>query len=199
MKRVVKGASAAYSLAKAAYRGVQFVRGLVNAEYKNYDLSFSPTTDTTGSVTPLTNVTQGVASTNREGNSCRAKSILCNYTVTKNGAASSTFIRLILFKWNDDTNPTVTTVLDSANINAPMSIANSDKYKIMMDKRIDLDSAVRISYMQKYYRKLNWETKWTAAGNTAYKEGHIWLLAISDQATNTPTVSFYTRFRFIDN
>lgn len=191
--------AAAMTLARSALKGFKYLKGLLNVEYKNYDKSFSPTTDSTGTVTVLTDITQGDAQTNRNGNSCRLKSLLFNYTMVKNGSASTTFVRLIIFQWFDDTNPTVTTVLEGANVNSPLSIANSNKYRIKYDKKVDLDAAAKTSFMGEYYRKLNYELKWTAAGSTAYKEGHLWVLALSDQATNVPTVSIQTRVRFVDN
>ncbi len=204
----ISSADAAYKLAADAARGVKYLRSLVNVERKWITLeNVTPVATTTGSVTILNGVASGDGSENRDGDSIRFVDGAMNLTVTQHASATATFIRLIVVKWRDndalakDTNAILENQTD---IKSFYEEGNLTKFSVLKDVTIALDSSNNgVRAMQWTFPGLNMKSTYSpgASGGAAtdLQIGAIYLLTLSSEATNAPTVGFTSKFLFVDN
>jgi hypothetical protein len=116
-------AKTAKDYAMLAYNGVKYLKGLVNSELNSVDSSDSPTGPSTSeSVTHLTAIAQGDAQSQRTGNSILVKSVYIRGIWEIHASASSTFLRFLLVKDNQqvsNTSPTADDILQNVQIESP--------------------------------------------------------------------------------
>jgi len=97
-----------------------------------------------GTVTPnATLVPQGDDAHSRDGRVIYAKTI--NWRAYFESALNTTgntcgAVRLIIFRWDDDTQPTVGDVVTSASLTAVYNLNNVFKFKVLEDRMISLNS-----------------------------------------------------------
>lgn len=192
--------------AQKALRVAQFVKSVVNVEYKFIDVSAGVSCSSTGAVALLTGIAVGTTQITRNGNSILTKSLYSQVLLTAAaGATTATMVRYILFRDKQDSSsvPGVTEVLQSASVIAPLNRNNGDRFMILCDKRITVPTVGNdtSSKVMKCYKKLHFHTKFL--GDTAAQsdvgENHIYVLCVSDQASNNPAVNHQVRIKFIDN
>ena len=117
-----------------------------------------------------------------------------------NGSATTTRIRCMLVRDTRPNNslPAVSDVLSSINVNAFMNIDDQIKrFRVLHDKVIVLDSNNHREYVVKVYKKLNHHLKLNDTQTPVLND--IFWLMVSDEATNTPSVSIQSRIRYYDN
>jgi hypothetical protein len=177
---------------------VKALKTMINVEKKHYDKNLAQAPDTTGGLSHLTSIPQGDDYDEREGRSVRLKSMFVRGDVLMHASATSTICRVIWFQWNDDTAPTVTDILENANVHSPLNLDKSTKSRILRDRTFNLttDSPQK---MCKLYVRRNNHCKFDGITGADYERGSLWVMYISDQATNTPTVTLRHRTRYIDN
>jgi len=190
-----------WSLAKKAASGV--VKYYLNPEYKFLDNANSLSAPNTGvMVSNMSLIALGDTDSTRNGNSIKATSHLLRYTITKASAATATAIRIILFTdiSSDGAVPAVADLLDNASNLSPLSQVNGSRFHILMDRMYNLSADTPIITRQ-YYRKMNHHIKYLdgTANNTSLGQGPIYMCLISNEGTNTPTVAYQSRIRFLDN
>lgn len=188
-------------LAAKAYKAAKYVASVVNVERKFFDVTntgLSPST--VGSVYPLSQIGVGDTFNTREGNSIKALNEYIQLSAQLNTAAEATFLRCILFMDNENngSTPAVADVLESVGYLSPINHVNGTRFTILRDCRIILTKTGNAKEY-KIYKKLGSHIKWSGSNGTDTKEGHLYLLLLSDQATDTPSVNFLARMRFIDN
>lgn len=125
-------------------------------------------------------------------------------TITLNPSASTTFVRMIIFRVLKpaSTLPVVSDVLATVFVQSPLNMSNSRSFRILTDKLLKLDVNGEQTRTVNLFQKVNDHIKFDTSGASAQanaEEGHIFLLLLSDQATNTPSVAWYNRLRFYDN
>lgn len=170
----------------------------LNTEYKHCDVNVSQAPDNAGGLTHVTQIAQGDDYDNREGRQVRARSFAVRGDVEMNGSATFSQIRVLWFIWKDDTAPTVTDVLDAANVNAFLNLDKSDKYRILRDRYFTVNSDTPQKTF-KFFTRLRHKIKFDGTASSDYEHGSMWILYISDESVNTPTVTFRHRTRFVDN
>lgn len=95
-------------------------------------------------------------------------------------------------------------------VNSPLDVGQFGRFDILMDRVITLEGGGSIDYnMHKnYYKKLHQhvmfdESNTTPPTNVNARNGHIHLAAFyytgSGSASNAPSVSWYSRFRYVDD
>lgn len=189
-------------MAYKAFKGVKYIKGLVNAEMHHYDNTVSGLPiSSTGSVALLNPISIGDNNSERNGNSILSKYLFGRLEFAKNPSSTQTFIRIIIF--NDkqqigDTPPAVTDVLSSASTLSPLNSFQSGRFKILKDMKISLDvnktiSSYKISVRLPFHSKYNGTT-----GLDIQKNG-LYILMISNEPTNTPSYSYDLRYSFYDN
>lgn len=206
-KRFNKKGGSWLGYAKKALRVANFVKSVVNVEYKYLDVSNTGLSmSSSGAVALLTGLAVGTTSTTRNGNSILMKSFYSQITFKVNAAAtSSTLCRVIYFIDKQDTSslPAVTDVLSAATVNAPIRRDQGDRFIVLYDRRlvVNLDSGSRPAGILKYFKKLHMHVKYL--GDTAAQsdtgENQIYVLTVTDAASNNPTFNHTVRMRYIDN
>lgn len=195
------------------YRDVNMLKGLLNTEFKFKDSqnNFGANPDSVtsaGTFYLLNGIGESVDYNGRTGRTIRIKSMQLRADAVKNSSAAavSTDIRVILF-WDMQPNggaPSVGSLLETGAQSALYAFRNLNfrhRYKIVMDKRVTLDiDDINISVCD-FYRRCNQKVIYGTNGDTiaAINTGSLYLLTISNETSNTPTLHFNSRIRYIDN
>jgi len=186
-----------------AYKGVKYLKGLVNAELHKTDSTAASFPITTGGVVvqQLNQVAIGDSSSTRTGNSIFVRRFDMRGTVTINGAAVASVVRMILFVDNqqiDDTVPTVAQLLQTASVNSPLNANTVGRFTIWKDFKFTLSAVrnpirpFRILHNCKHHIRFN------GAAASDYQKGCVWIVMITDDANN-PSCVFENRTSFYDN
>lgn len=192
--------------AQKALKVARFVRSIVNVEYKYIDTTAGVSMSSSGAVALLTGIAVGTTQTTRNGNSILAKSIWSQITFKVNAAATASTIcryMLVMDKQDSSSLPSITEILQTASVYAPITRNNGDRFKVLCDKRftVSLETGDNAAGLMKCFRKLQTHIKYL--GDTAAQsdvgENHIYVVTITDSAANNPTVNHTVRTRFIDN
>lgn len=185
---------------------VKFLKDVINAEKKFYDVSGTANLGTSGSMVSLDTLTQGAGGSSRNGNSIKASSIQLRATCNINGSATDTFVRFILFIDKDGPEagsaPAPGDLLTAATPTAALNMSYANRFRVISDRVISLSVNGRQAISLNIYRRLNHHIKWDTSGSSAvgnYESGHIWLLMLSDQATLTAPTTYTSRLRYYDN
>lgn len=190
------------SLAAKAFALAKYLKSIVNVERKFFDVAqTNQAIGTTAVIYPLTQIAQGDAYNNREGNSVKAKSLFYRQTTVLNTSAEQTFVRVVIFKdmEQNGTSPTAAQLLESSgNYISPLNHVNGTRFKILRDHIVNVTKTLNAKQYETYIRLSN-HIKFSDSASTDTKEGNIYLLLLSDQATNTPTIDFNSRLRYVDN
>lgn len=196
--------NAAYQL----YKDVAFLKNVINVEYKKVDFSGGPTAiSSSGTNNNLNAMSQGTDISNRVGRSVKAVSIYLTLSWTINTAATATRCRTMLV-WDKEpagATPSVGTVLAQSS---PEGHLNTDlagnRFIILSSKNVNLSINGDETKTLKIYRRLprSYHTIFNSgnAGTVGdINTGALFMLNISSEATNTPTISWVSTFVFIDN
>lgn len=192
--------AAAYQL----YKDVRYLKSLVNVEFKYDDTTVSGgNVDNNGTVTYISGIQQGDAGTQRDGNQVKVVSLQLRGEVSQNPSATDTTLRTMIVC---DTKPrsgvgiSITDVLDTINVNSFRNLNNRKRFWIMYDRNTYLSiNGSRTRKIPAWYKKLQMKLVFDGAANNDSTSYSIYLIQISDEATNTPVVDWRTRLRFIDN
>lgn len=186
-----------------AVRGVNLMKTLINSELKRFDTNVSQTPTTTAAIQLLTPIDQGDDVGNRNGNSILAKYHTFGYTMTIDGAATGTIVRIIVFTDgdNDGQTPTAAEVLENSTlINSAHNRDYTARFTVLHDKTYCMSINSDRVIQDKVYTPLNFHIKYiTGTGSTGFGKNNIWYLYMSNEATNAPIFLGYSRLAFYDN
>lgn len=199
------GATDYIKMAKAAYSGVKYLRGLVNVEKHALYTSLSGTPDSTSGVLQCLNlIAQGDGETDRTGDSVMIKSVHANIKYTMNAAATGTTIRTILFwyKQPQGATPISTFVLQGVSQMSCYNHDNAGLYTVLYDSTTVLNITGNQEICKSFTRKF-YNIHETFDGVNAnigdIQTNALWILFISDEATNTPTITGRAEILYVDN
>lgn len=196
----MSSAQMAYTLAKRAwYQGAK-LKKLLNVEYKGDDETYSTSSlSTTADIQKLTAVAQGDTSISRDGNSILLKRLTIRIKCEMNASASFTEVRYIIFRWKNNDDPVVGDILaNPTSTTSFLDIDQSRHYDILDSQIINLNDQKPSVLIQKNFN-LNSHIKYDGSSANSITYGGIWILMLSNEATNYPTVEYESRIRFIDN
>ena len=193
----------AMELAGKAWSGVKAIRHLVNSEKLHLVTTSSTGISNTGSVAIFNNIAQGDSISGRTGNSILMSDVLLRYECVINSSAASTLVRVIVFIDTEqvgDTNPAVSDVLQSVSTLAGLNKNQPGRFSVLYDRLVSLNSNGTQSFNDKWYLKnMDIHAKYNGTTANDINKNGIYLLLISDQATNTPTVSTNLTLGYYDN
>lgn len=193
-------------MAQMAWRGVRYIKGLVNSEKYANDVSITSAIPATGTVVALTDIAQGDTDITRTGNSIFVRSVFLRGSLTSSADdATGTVVRIILFsdtQQTSDTAPSAASVLSGVDIDAPLNRTTAGRYNIMWDMMFNMplqsDSGVNIRQVKRF-QSLRHHVRYNGAASTDIQKNGIYLLLLSNQATNTPTPNLTARVMYHDN
>lgn len=172
-------------------------------ELKYYDNESSGAVLTTASVTKLSNMAQGDTEVTREGKEVVARSLHCRGYITQHASASWTNVRcmIVLDREYDGADPGITDILDSSYAYSYLNMSKAGRFQVLWDKTFLLSSGIKDSVQFKINKKLRHKVKYQGTDGTAasLESGQLLFIRFSDEATNTPTLSLESRFRFMDS
>lgn len=191
--------------ARRALKLAQTVRDIVNTEKKTWiDTPLAAVTQTsTATIANLNAIAQGDDDSERLGKTIKCLSFQMKGTAYFNVSATRSVLRIIVFRDNgfDGATPVITNLLSGTPyINAMRAIDPNDiaRYTVLYDDVFDFCASKPIVNFE-HYKKYDQHIKFdgVAAADTA--NGGLWILAISDEATNGPSVTVRTKIRYVDN
>lgn len=191
-------------------RGLGMMKSFINVEEKYVDtiLATSTIPSTPATISLLLNaIAQGDGYNQRNGQSVINKSVTINYALTMNSVAVFTSIKIALVM---DKKPDVTALTTAATVYGAASNylsqvdkeENGDRYVILKSEIINLDSAYRRTYFNKWHVDLTeTHTLWdgTTGAIADFEKNALFIVAVSDQPTNLPVLDVNARFRYFDN
>lgn len=198
-------------------RVVNDVRRQAEKKYHDTTITISPIITpltTLGVMTVLSLVQQGTADDRRIGNNICVHSLECRYTLRHNGTPASTpFIdfRMIYFIWNDDSIPTITTLMQTGAVfTSPYDHDLKIKRKILADVRhqmyLEDNPSQCWTPMHTGDKYLDWRSKKEGGyiinfqGTLTDAVGHIYCLLYSSNIneTDSPVMTLQTRINYTD-
>lgn len=202
-KRAYKFARKHQTEAKQALDLAKKVARMVNVEYKRDIASYNSTITNTGVIEVLCNPAEGDTFNSRDGISVKPIRTSGRIFLLINPSATSSVVRFVLFRGKNENRVTYTTsdVLHTASgltFQNPKDYQERFRTKVLYDRTYNLDSASRRSMV------LNWNFKMYGHiqfGNnsTEIENGGIYLLMITNEPTNVPTVQYTLQTTFTDN
>lgn len=216
------GAAAAGAYAYNRYRSnpmqlvkdVSYLKSVLNVERKYLDASFTMTPDNTSSsggthIVLLNGMVAGTGSSNVVGRSVRNKTLQVKCGLNINASApNATRVKLVLvydrypqgtggLQWTD--------LYNDSNVNSLRNWTTKERFRILGQRLINLDVyddyEKNVSFYVKFRGAIS-HTKWNAPPNAtigAIERGAMYILAMSDEATYTPTVVGRMRLTWVDN
>lgn len=196
--------------ATAAMGAAKLALSLINPEFKARDVDITNPTVTTSHVFDLLNgISRSTTYNTRIGNSIKMVSLDVGVLVTRNTASTTNnFVRcaIILDKNPNATVMTATEMYAAAAANpilSPRNLDNRNRFVTLKEWIIDIGNAGnRPSVHMKSFKKLNMHTIYN--GSTTgliddIQENALYFMCVSDASTNAPSVTFYSRIRYLDN
>lgn len=160
---------------------------------------------TTGTITLLNGVAQGLDNTQRIGRKFNVKSILVRGYASVGSTPTASAIRHIIV-YDKQTNlalPGITDILSSANVLGVNNLDNRDRFVILSDKLSYLEAAGRSQIPIKLFIKSNLEVinGGTAATINSISTGGIYLITVGTLVTGVtaPKLATTVRVRFQDD
>lgn len=200
MTRRQPTAKRALRLAKRA------VRTLNKREIKTYSNAVTnASASSTGTVTQLAAMSQGDTRVARDGDDIQCRGLQIAIEAISNVASVvPTFARVVILKGVKEraTAPTwasefSATLSDHYTWRAWES---RDQYKTVFDKTVKLIPAASAdidAYVRRFRIRLRHTMRFTASTTTC-EDGGLYLMVVTNQATDTPIVNVYSRFFFTD-
>lgn len=190
-----------------AYKMAQRLRRLVNVEVKKFDQTIAVGTNVTsgGTVYSCCDMAQGDTDQTRDGNSIKPLGCKFQLRLANNATAVNTAVRVMVIRDLQqvaDTAPTVSDVLDTSIVGAyaaPLNNATVGRYKVLSDKLYSLNTVAKPQMDLMWYQKLNGHIRYNGSAASDIQKNGLYMLIVSDQATNYPTFGFNTRLHFTDN
>lgn len=193
-------------IAMSAWKSAKWLASMVNVEKKVYTVDFVNTVGTSGSIQTLNNMAVGDTQNLRDGNSIKSKSVAITGNVRFSGGATDTMVRMVLL-WDNqqvaDNAPSLTDIFGSVTPSqyAQLNIETLGRFSIIADKRIIMTATNQAASNKtfKFVVKLNRHVRFNGTASSDIQKNGLYLVVFSNEATNTPTVSYSSQYRYVDN
>lgn len=198
-------------MAKRTASGLNEIRKLINVEEKYLDNSGNPTFDRNGTVAYVSGIQQGDGVTDREGNSVKVQSFALQFLITWNPASTSAVgCRILLVRDLQNQGATIAAsdVLETVGSStAPVTYIDytngpfsNKRFSIVYDKLLTVDQYNPITHdMFKSNHDCHVAYRGTTSAVASAGNGSYFLVAVSSDATNLPSIIYSTRMVYTDN
>ncbi len=198
----------ALELATKAIVVASAVKKLINVEKKFHDVHITATAVVeTAVITQLTNIPQGDTDITRDGAQVKIWSLFIKYFVSANASAVGTITRHIVVL-DRQTNGAIYAIGDllintttQDIINSPVNLDNKFRFTILYDQVHMMGAGGKVISYGKIFRKmehkLRFESSTPSIADLNFKS--LSFVSISNQPTNTPTITMFSRLLYIDN
>lgn len=168
-------------------------------ELKQNEITWSATSvSSSGTMEELSVVAAGTGNNQKVGDRINPTSLRFRGTMNIHASATSSLVRLIIFRWNSGLfTTTVGDILVAGTIKSFKSQDKRFESEILYDRVFKLNSVERPELFFQGKLKLKKPIAY-AGGASAANRNSIGYLILSDEATNTPTVDISSRMWFRD-
>jgi len=180
---------------------------LFNTEDKMFDenaISISPTT--TPVLQALTTVRAGTSVSQRVGNSIRLArfSFRASFAINTTAGVTTTLVRFMIVSDmnNNGTAPTAAELLEvTTNPRSAYNKANLQRFAVISDKMIPLSTQGDPFFALELDLPLNFHIYYDGDSGTAamFRNNNMWLVLVSDQLSNAPSVQAFSRIHYVDD
>ncbi len=197
-------------MARAALSGVKKLRRAAEVKFLTVEVGPQdvPQVITSTPGIPLSVAcAEGVASSQRIGRDVNFTSMFFRMTVSRDASSGTKleFVRIVIIKVKDADGivpiwGAVGGVFESPSVLSPMNRAETNKFRVVLDKLITL-SPERLTYFKKKYIRLSGKTTWDAAsGTTATANANHYYLFIGTDIGGAflPTFQLNMRMNYRD-
>ncbi len=198
-RRTLGIAAKALVLARRNKKSIQSER-----EIKNLNLGLDTTPDTTGVVSNVSLLPQGLDDDERIGNKVKAFSIKLGGSISQHPTATNTFCRYMIVRdrFGTTAQPAITDMFSSvaafANGHPTLGLSQvSSRFQVLIDVRIAFSDVHRTVVYVNKYKKLNFPIYWENTGATDEGKNNLYSFSASTEASNVPAASLIAQFKFI--
>lgn len=190
-------------------KDVAVLQSLINVEKKFIDTTATYAMDTASSATQtltlLNGLAQGDGSTNRDGNSIKMTSLEVDGYVSLNSLQTNDYIRvaIVMDMQANAAAPVFTDIYESS---VPVSLAKRnkntvDRFIVLKEWDFTLTTAGKAIQKFEAFKKMQQHVKFNGTGATiaSLYTGAIYLVANGSVGSNTSSITFNSRIRFVDN
>lgn len=198
---VAQDAAKALSLAK-------YLKSIVNVEFKSHTVQGTNTAITVAPVIiETTNIEQGDTTFQRDGNNAKLTSLSLKYILTQHATATNTQVRVMVVH-DRQTNQAIyqganllSDVTAADNIVSARNLNHAGRLHVLYDKVHTFTDTGRTNIYGQFHKKLQQKIRWDASTPdiTDLTQSSLSLVFMSNEATNTPNITFSHRLRFVDN
>lgn len=193
-------------IASSAWKGVKLLSNFINSETHCLHTTFSGNISNTSTLTHLSAVAQGDGTNQRTGNSILLRSFEIRLSSEINTSATVSKLRHIIFMDNRqvaDTAPTEAEVIQSAgNPYSPRRLDNMNRFIILVDNFQVLSTNDNQAFKIEKHINLegrNLHITFNGSSGTDINQKGLYMLSLSNEATNTPSMTGYAALYFHDN
>lgn len=185
-------------------RDVSKLKGMVNVEYKFFDVLLNSTIFNTPTIQNINGVGQGTDDYQRDGDSIRIKSIQADFMLTRGDTDA-----VCRFLWVIDTQPygpaptwgdIINAYVPTIPVSGMRNLETRTRYIILKDKTMYLDAGDIDTKRLTWYKRMDMKTLFYS-NSPAIQSHALYFCACTNTATGSPAVSIVgnNRIRYIDN
>jgi hypothetical protein len=198
---------------KQLFQDVMYLKSMINAELHLQTTTNNQSITNAGSVIHASAIAQGNSVDQRDGEVILPRCFEFRATLARPTTATTPEqVRLVVFRWYNTSTPTVTDVLETADVNAPYqrsnqgSLGNLGVLQILCDRKFVLGTNWQTILSPKLCCEMN-DPRSTPRhihfnnNNTTAEIGGLYWLIIGQNAVaaNQTTINYYTRLHWYDN
>lgn len=191
-------------LAQKAWTATKYLKGLVNSEMLHLDNSYSLGA-ASNAIYHITGMSQNDTDSGRTGNSILLRNIYIRGLIEINPAVtgdSRVLVALVKDKQQiSDTTPGVTDIFKSTSPESMLNLNTSGRFKVLWRKTYVVApvSGGRNAVEVKRYWKIYDHVRYNGSGTSDIQKNGYYLVIITSEPANFPTVNFNTRIGYHDN
>lgn len=178
-----------------------------NVEYKTHDIKIDTGVSTTAAVSSLTLIAEGTGDDARVGEKIKVMQIKALGNNDVNTNASSSVMRVVLFRdmEQNGTQPTAAELWEDSTPTVYSHFRKDTKtrFSILWDCFHTLDVNGKMQNKLEYFKrsKSGYEVYYdnNTAADASNRTGHFYLAYVSNEASNSPSLTINFRFRYTDS
>jgi len=175
-------------------------------EMKTHDLFNNTAGSTTGVIFGLSLIAQGDTSLSREGLQIKPKNMQYRFRITQNTGATTSFVRIMIFRDKDQTGvslPTVTQLMESDSVDSFTEHDTRPRFTILRDMVIpmSINGASRVHFIKGMINLGKRSKIWylgTAASQGSQGKNNLYCYVVSSEAVQTVNLSLNFRLRYTE-
>ncbi len=198
-------------VARDAAKALSIARGLkrlLNVEVKNFDVQQSAVAIADApAIIQLSNIPQGDSTNQRDGSQCKMVSLELNFTLNQSASAVITHVRImvVLDKQTNQAIYGAADLLEDVTIRdiiiSPRNLDNKNRFQVLYDHVFSFSNSGRLGAVTKMHINKDIIFRYDASTPSIadLTQNSLSLLQVATEVTNDPSISMFSRLRFIDN